>query len=138
MSNDVGRARSNYFHVREPDAFHAALAAASPDLRVWTHGEGTDPSFVAVCSDDPDTGSWPSGHYDADDEWVELDLVALIAPHLREGEVAVLMEAGFQKLRYVFGHAVAFNNSGESVQLNLNQIYEQARPLGHRITHAEY
>lgn len=138
MSNDIGAARSNYFHVQDSDAFRAALAAASADLQVWTHGDGSDPSFVAIYSDDPDTGCWPSGYFDEQDDWVELDLVALIAPHLRDGEVAVLMEAGFQKLRYVFGHTVAFNATGETVQLNLNDIYQQARTLGPYITTAEY
>jgi hypothetical protein len=138
MANDSGAARSNYFHVRDIDAFRRDLAAASEELGIWVHGEGSDPAFVAVYSEEPDTGCWPSGHHDERDEWVELDLVALIAPHVIDGDVVVLMETGWQKLRYLFGHAVAFSHAGETRELNLNGIYELGRELGPNVTYAEY
>jgi hypothetical protein len=138
MANDLGAARSNYFHVRDADAFRAALSAASADLGVWVHGDGADPHFLAIYSEDADTGCWPSGHYDEQDDWVELDLVELIAPHVIDTDVVVLMEAGFQKLRYVFGNAVAFNHTGDTRQVNLNSIYDLGRELGEHVTYAEY
>ena len=60
-----------------------------------------------------------------------------LSAHLADGEVAVLMKIGNKKLRYVSGSAVAVNNQGSSVSINLGSIYRAARRLGGNITTAE-
>uniref|UniRef100_UPI0026075659 hypothetical protein n=1 Tax=uncultured Halomonas sp. TaxID=173971 RepID=UPI0026075659 len=106
MANWYGTARSNYFKVKDADAFKAF--ADSVNLN-W-HA-GPDDSFMISGDDD---GSWPSYYYDEKrDEDVDLDLVCEISQHLQDDQIVVLMEAGAEKLRYITGYAVAFNKQAE-------------------------
>ena len=61
---------------------------------------------------------------------------------LVEGQVAVLMEVGSEKYRYVTGQTIAVRWDGRVVHLSLNDIYEKAaREFGvdvKSITPAEY
>lgn len=123
MANYVGYARSNEFGVTDLDGLREALAPLSIELieekpgRVilLSHGEG----------------GWPTSYYDEDlDDMVTVDLTATIAGVLAEGEVAVLMEVGAEKLRYLIGYATAINAAGETRTLGLEGIWPLARELG--------
>jgi hypothetical protein len=62
-----------------------------------------------------------------------------LSTHLAEGSVAVIVEAGAEKLRYVHGHAVAVNSKGEQLCIGLGDIYEMAeKRFGGEVTRAEY
>jgi len=52
--------------------------------------------------------------------------------------VAIMMEAGAEKCRYINAYALAVNSKGETKEISLDQIYELAQPLGEHITRAEY
>lgn len=142
MANYYATARSNYFAVKDESAF-----------REWADRCGLDilePCLAEVTADgirrygitpkgDEDGGGWPT--YIADDEtddYVDIDLPNELAAHLVPGEVAILVETGSEKLRYVSGSAVAVNHKGRCVRLDLNSIYRSARRLGSHITRAEY
>ncbi len=136
MANWYGTSRSNYFRVKDPDAFLA-----------WTKLRGLNaftkplqPDVFAVYPDDSgDDGSWPS--YDLDSD-TEIAFEAELALHLAKGEIAVLMQAGAEKLRYVNGVAIAVNAKGRIVALTLDDIYGKAarsfRVPEARISRAEY
>lgn len=62
----------------------------------------------------------------------------LVSRHLIAGDVAVFMEAGAEKFRYVGGAAVAVNSHGETVSVNLDDIYDKAADLGESITAAGF
>ena len=131
MANFNGTARSNYFKVKDVEAFKAWVETI-PDLVCWER-EG----LYAIRSEDFDTGCWPSTRYDDEDE--DLNLTGELAEHLAEGEVAVLMEAGAEKLRYISGWAVAVNHKGEEVSISLYNIYDLAeKTFGVRPTDASY
>lgn len=53
-------------------------------------------------------------------------------------DVAVFMQAGAEKLRYVSGWAVAINAKKERVEIDLHEIYNRAKDLGKHITEAIY
>ena len=140
MANYYATARSNYFAVKDEQAF-----------REWADGLGLmilEPSDVSEDlidrfgispGDDDDGGGWPTTM--ADDETgdcEDIDVAYQLAAHLADNEVAILMEAGSEKLRYIIGWADAVNNKGEHVILALESIYESARALGTNITRAEY
>ena len=55
-----------------------------------------------------------------------------------EGEVAVMMEIGNERLRYMTGVAYAINSRGEQATVSLYSIYELAERLGKNVTKAEY
>ena len=84
-------------------------------------------------------GGLPSGYVDEETEdYVEADAVEELALHLKAGEVAIVMECGAEKLRYVSGWAVAINSKGERETVDLCQIYDKAKTLGKNMTRCEY
>jgi hypothetical protein len=48
------------------------------------------------------------------------------------------MGAGAEKLRYIHGYAIAFNNKGETRMIHLTDIYKIAEELGKDVKKAEY
>jgi hypothetical protein len=134
MANWYGSARSNYFRVKDETAF-TEWADGVDSLHYWKKDE-----CFAICSDCPDSGAWPSSRWDDEvEEHVEFDLIEELCPHLAEGEVAVLVEVGAEKLRYLSGWTVAVNHLGETVFVNLDDIYEKANAaFGTRPNEAMY
>ena len=115
MANYYASARSNYFKVKDLDAFAKAMFPFDVEISEGKHG------VCLLCRGD---GGW--SWYDPDIE-EDQDPVDLIAPHLQDNEICILMETGAEKLRYLIGYAIAFNNRKEGVDVNLKNIYEQAR-----------
>jgi len=120
MDNWYGHARSNYFKVKDAEAFKNWVKAVD-SLDWWE----TDNGF-AIYSTCPESGGWPSERYDEDtDEHEDFNLVDDLAEHLQEGEVAILMEVGAAKLRYLTGHAIAVRSDGGRLALSLDDIYKR-------------
>jgi len=140
MSNWYGAARSNYFRVKDVEAFKEAfknleveiIEVDSPSLN-----DGREQGMVGLLGDD-EYGGFPSVHYDENDEAVDIDVADLVSQHLVDGEVAVFMESGAEKLRYVTGHAWAINNKGETRRVSIDDIFNLARELGPHVTGATY
>lgn len=129
MANYYAAARSNYFTVDDPEALRAALSGL--DIELLADDDNDPNRVVLLCTNE---GGWPSWRYDEEnDEDIEVDLPALVAPHLAEGQVAVLIESGAEKLRYVAGAAIAVNKRGDRVCVSLEDIYDQAKDLGTHI-----
>ena len=57
----------------------------------------------------------------------EIDFYAELAKHLQNGWVAIVMEVGAEKLRYVTGYAVAVNHNGKCCDVSIDRIYQLAR-----------
>ena len=136
MANWYGTARSNYFRVKDKDAF--LKWADGRGLGVFKNEESAD-LFAIYGGESTDDGSWPS--YDVESD-TEIDLVAELAQHLPNGQIAVLMEIGAEKLRYLTGVAIAVNHKGRVVELTLSDIYRKASRAfqipENEITHATY
>lgn len=120
MANWYGTARSNYFRVKDNDAF--LKWADSRGLGVFRDEENAD-LFAIHGGESTDNGSWPS--YDVKNDR-EIDFIEELAQHLSKGQVAVLMEVGAEKLRYLTGVAIAVNHSGRIVEVTLGDIYRKA------------
>ena len=70
---------------------------------------------------------------------VELEILDVLEHHLQDGEVAVFMETGYCKMRYLTGIAFAINSEGEAREVNLNDIYDLAEELTDgEVTRATY
>lgn len=133
MANWYGHARSNYFRVKDEEAFER-WAESIGNLIVIGDTEGR----VGLLSED-EYGGWPCSRFDPDtDEVQEIDLYQEVATHLQQGSVATFMEVGAEKLRYLTGMAVAVNSEGKTVEISLTDIYDLARSLGDEVTVAEY
>jgi hypothetical protein len=66
------------------------------------------------------------------------DFLNELAQTLEDGWVAVMMEAGSEKLRYVTGYTCAINSKGKVETVNISDIYVKAKELGEHITDCEY
>lgn len=139
MANFYGSARSNYFEVKDNEVFEKEMARL-PDVTVITQGE-----LVGIMVDDGDSGCFPSWQYNEDDEIDmednEIDIADIVAGHLVDGAVAIFMECGAEKLRYISGWAQAINSKGECKTISLNDIYDVAAGLTNsmkEITRCEY
>ena len=135
MANYYGVGRTNYFRVKDEAAFLSDLEEIEG---VRIHDEiRKDGQRWFMLMDDNDDGwclSWKDERKDAAEIW----LPEVIARYLIDDEVAIIMESGHEKYRYVSGWAVAINNKGDFKQLTLNDIYDLAKELGPNITDASY
>lgn len=145
MADYIATARTNDFRVKDIAALKDELRsygitpAAPEEARMGAEFvlvENTDGS-IALYS----YGRWPqlddesvAARLDIDDEETPLpdqheDLSALIASHLVDDEVAIFIEVGAEKMRYLGGSALAINAKGEHRRVDLEDIYDLARQL---------
>lgn len=134
MGNYNATARSNYVRVKNLAEVRRLLAERAPEITICESHKnpGTVAFLVGGMSD---TGCWPSIYpLDADgrpdDDAVPDEFGDFLAPHLEEGEVLILVEAGAEKLRYVAGWARAVrvrNGAVESLTVSLDDIYTSVR-----------
>ena len=138
MANYYSSARTNYFRVKDVDAFNKWIKQFSGLETIVHETEGT----VGVLFEDGVPFCRWETEKDADgnehDVDVEVDFMEELALHLADNEVAILQEAGAEKLRYINGYAIAVNNKGERRQISIDKIYDLAKELGSNITRAEY
>ncbi len=116
MANWIGSARTNYFRVKDVDAFKAWAKAAS----------------LVVFEKDGRYGGWPDIVFDDDttDAHRDFYITHELAPHVADGEIVVCLEAGAEKLRYITGSALAFkatNGAPETIGITLDDIYDLAQ-----------
>lgn len=124
MATWQGLSRSNYFRVKNDEAFKADMATTHAVVVV--HGKLEHAGKFAVYANED--GDWPSDRYDeVSDSYHEVDFVEVLQGHLADGEVCVLMTAGHEAARYATGYAQAFRNAGEVVEVSLDDIYAKAR-----------
>ncbi len=130
MANYSGAARTNYFTVKDETAFRTWAAKHRLEVIVGQGGLGLLPG-------DTDDGCFPNYALDEDD--LPFDIADEVAAHLADGSIAVVMEAGHEKSRYMSGWATAIDSRGERVSLNLDGIYERAEAtFGIRPSDASY
>lgn len=122
MTDWVGTARSNYFEVKDEVVF-----------RDWANDNGLevvadDKGRFAILGDPHGFGRFNDEDYECHEH---------LAPHLKDGHVAVLIKAGGAESYLASGRSVAVNSKGESVSFWLSDIYDRAEGLGDKITRAE-
>jgi hypothetical protein len=136
MANYYGQTRTNYFLVKDAEAFKAEMANYEVNvIEQQMHGE----TGYGILDTDSDGGGlqWSQFNEETED-YDDLAWEDIIGKHLKDGSVCVLMETGAEKYRYLTGWAVAFNNKGESRRVNLTDIYDLAKELGTDVVLAEY
>ena len=138
MATYTSTARTNYFRVKDVDAFNKWIEQFSGLETIVHETQGT----IGILFEDGvpncrwETEKFADGsEHDVD---VEVDFMEELGLHLADEEVAVLQEVGNENLRYVSGYSIAVNNKGERREISINHIYNLAKELGSKITHAEY
>ena len=56
---------------------------------------------------------------------MEIDFHCELSEHLAEDAVAILMEVGYERIRYVIGFAVAVNSDGDVLAISTDDIYSK-------------
>jgi hypothetical protein len=104
-----------------------------------------DLTVVRTGEDKPDRygflldGPLPTGRIDSRGEWIETDFLGELSRLLAPREVAVVMEVGSEKMRYLVGYAAAVNARGQRIQIALSDIYRRCQEtFGIEPTLAEY
>jgi hypothetical protein len=127
MANYVGTARTNYFRVKDRTAFEAWIdTVCYQDLSIMVK-DAADPLLVGLNATNGDCSGFSINYEDEDGE--ERNLLEGLAQHLAEGEVAVLVEAGSERARYVTGFAIAVmadaaeDGGYKSLEVSINDIY---------------
>ena len=140
MANLRGAARSNYFSVRPElwDEFKTYCeffditieeADTAPDGPILIHGGNTDTGTWPSWSTKAKTPEFLAADIDTDFGAVEWKPLKQMPKYLCDDEVVILVEAGNEKLRYVYGYAFAFNNKGKMVEIGTGQINDLAKTL---------
>lgn len=122
--------RTNYFWVKDQTAF-LDWVATLPGIEAHRKTPSAeDSAFALFANDGP-----PS--FDTSDN--EVHFSTDLAPHLADNEVAILLEIGHEKLRYLVGQATAIHPSGRSIAISLDDIYRTAQDtFGIQAPRAEY
>jgi hypothetical protein len=127
MANYYGQGRTNTFAVKDAEAFKAEMAQYP--VEVFTHND----KFGLMDSNQDGAGFDWSYYDDKTEDDIQIEWTEVLAKHLADGEVAVLMEIGSEKYRYFTGYALAVNNKGETKHIDLADIYKLAETLGTNI-----
>lgn len=133
MANYYGQARSNYFAVKDSEAFLEEMEQYSAEVIV----KETDGLTLYGFIDTDDNGGGCIVQV-KDGEYVEVDWNEVFQRHLADGWVAIIMETGSEKYRYLVGTATAYNNKGDIEFISLDEIYSLATNIGENFTRAEY
>lgn len=130
MANYIPYARSNYYRVKDDEAYIEEIESIS-GCELITDGEGRHGILFEE--------GIPSWMYDEDlEEDVEIDFCEIVSKHLADDEVAIFQEIGFEKMRYLTGYALAVNSKNESRQIGICDIYDLAKELGANVTPCVY
>ena len=121
MANYYCAQRTNYFHVKDPEAFRNLLKkVVAEDLHYWEENdEDGDLIFAFGCEGRiagipflNDSGEWQTG-----DESYE-DFLTELQKSVKDDDAIIMIESGHEKLRYVSGFAtVITKNSIENLDL---------------------
>ena len=126
MANYYGTGRTNWFKVKDAEAFKADMA--NYDVEVGEDVQAHEQVFALFGQSEE---GMPSSVYDEDTEdWEEIVWQDAIGKHLADEWVCVMMGIGNEKMRYLGGHSLAFNNKGEEHFISLDDIYTKAKDLG--------
>lgn len=131
MANYTAYFRSNYFAVKDVAQFQQFCDEFQLEMITKTDAAQTLYGFLNQGNE----GGLPTSRYDeATQDWEDADLLSMLATHLAEDYVAIVMEVGFEKMRYLVGEAHAVNAKGDIISVELDEIYERAASLGQKGT----
>ena len=122
MATYCGRFRSNYFKVKNADEYEMFCDLYGLTL-IKKKDDGDMYGFMSE-----DSPTLPSGYYsEAAGDFVETDFFQELSKHMLAGEVAVVMETGYESMRYLIGGATAVNSNGKVLCVSLEDIYEKIK-----------
>ena len=123
MANYYSTCRTNYFKVKDKEAFRNwVVSLCAEGVEFIEADKNKDLVGLLFCNGIPDVRNV----FGDNGEGVECDFFEELKSHLRPGQVAVYVEAGAEKHRYVQGFAVALTPGKKAVEVSLDDIYKLA------------
>jgi len=113
MANYYGTTRTNYFAVKDANAFKDFLKDIDCEI------VERDGKFAILGGSEGEINFCPD----------EVDLLDTIHEHLQDGEVLVIQHVGAEKMRYLCAWSIAIHSSGEREYLGISDIYSVAQEL---------
>jgi hypothetical protein len=136
MANFYGQARSNYFAVKDADAFLEEMKKYPVEI-ITEEKDGV--TLYGFLDADSDGAGDVFSYYDEElGEGVDVDWQRIFMKHLADDYVAIIVSVGTEKYRYFSGGADAYNNKGQMAGVSIEDIYKVASHLGSNITRADY
>lgn len=137
MANYYGTTRTNYFHVKDADAFRSFMSKVVVDedsIHLWedtdrdgnlVFGFGCYGSILGLPPEDVDD----ENDFDFDFDYDEF--IDKLSEHLVKGDAAIIVEIGNEKLRYLTGSAmIVTENDSEYLDINVMAAERAAQMLG--------
>jgi hypothetical protein len=122
MANYYGHGRTNFFAVKDADSFREEVSKFQVDI---IEDEGDGVKVFALFGNAEEGMPW--SYYDEDtDDYIDLDWQQVISKHLLDDWVCVIQEVGNEKLRYLRGTSLAFNNKGGYKLVSLEDVYKES------------
>jgi hypothetical protein len=142
MANYIGQGRSNYFAVKDEQAFREDIAKCNVQL-IERKTEDGQTLFGFMDNEDGDGldtwYAWSAGAFDnEDEEEPEVTWGEFFQKHLADDWVAVILNIGSEKYRFLNGEATAYNNKGEDKHLDINNFITHFSGLGKHLAPASY
>lgn len=138
MANYYGQARTNYFAVKDDEAFVAEMSKLPVEVITEEKDGKTLYGFLDA---NQDGGGLDSYVYDSETEQEDsIDWIETLQKHVAPGWAVILMEVGHEKYRYLNAYTYVITESGFR-ELNLEDwAHETARnELGaENVTPASY
>jgi len=133
MANYVAKVRTNYFKVKDENAWQAFCDRFEFTDIIQSNEQGEK---LHGFMDESMQSGIPCVFWDEDAEGLlEIDFMKELSEQLEDGWVAIVIEIGAEKYRYLIGFACAVNSKNEAVQVTLDDIMERAEELGKHCTH---
>jgi hypothetical protein len=123
MANWYGSTRTNFFKVKDIKMFMDKVSSLSSEIGFQAHPSAE--GFIFLYGKN-ESGDFPMIENPETGEYEAVDLVEIVSPHLEGDQVCVVQMVGSEKLRYLTGHAYAFNAKGEVCVVSIDDIYEKA------------
>lgn len=118
MANYEAKFRSNYFEVTDAKAFQAFCKRHNLELIEKEN------RFGFLMSNRTEGGFSPNG-WDAEAE-EDTDVLGELCQLLAQGQVAIILEVGNEKMRYLNAQAWVINAEGELKHLDLTDLAMEA------------
>jgi hypothetical protein len=133
MANYYSQGRTNYFRVKDEEKFEEIINSLK---------EGVSPSMELIKDERGYCLLFEEGiptyfYNEENGEEYDVDMEGLIRENLADGSVCVMMEIGAEKLRFLDGWSIAFNNKGDRKVILLDDIYHGIESFG-ECTQCEY
>lgn len=131
MATYYSQGRTNHFRVKDSQKFEQEIETLSGHSSIEIYNE--DGQYCLLFEDGMPTYSYN----EETGEEGEIEMEDVIKKHLADGSVCVMIETGAEKMRYITGYAIAFNNKGDRKVVSLDDIYTGLESFG-TFTHCEY